>query len=95
MNTLIKTLLGRAIWLITHKATMLASTMTLAGFALWDIFDQTFLDGTSPVGVEHGVAIHGIVMALKSAADFFEKTSDVVKARHEAHLVAKKPDELE
>ena len=92
MPSFLGSLAERAALVFTHRLTSLASALALAGFALWEIIDQAFLGGSSMLGVEHGVVIHGVVMVLKSTAEFFDRTGDLVKTRREAHHKAQHPE---
>jgi hypothetical protein len=77
MKIIFLTIIEPVLRLLAHRVTNFASTLFLASFALWDIFDQIVFSGASRFGVEHGVAIHGIIMLMKSGADFVAKAGEV------------------
>jgi hypothetical protein len=75
-------LLQRIDWLLNQRITNFISTFFLAAFAFWDIFDQMLLGGGSAFGAEHGVAIHGTFMLMKSGADFLVNSREATKHFH-------------
>jgi hypothetical protein len=72
-------MLQRIDWLLNRRITNFISTLFLAGFAFWDIFDQMMFGGKSPLGAEHGIAIHGTIILLKSGADFLVNSGEATK----------------
>lgn len=83
MKMVFRSMLQRIDWFLNRRITNFVSSFFLAAFAFWDIFDQMVFSGTSPLGVEHGIAIHGTIMLLKSGADFLVNSGEATKHFHE------------
>jgi hypothetical protein len=92
MKKLSRAIIQPILGLLAHRITNFVSTLFLASFALWDIFDQLVFSGLSHLGVEHGVAIHAVFMLMKSGAEFLAKAGEVTHVIHESKAETKRKE---